>query len=258
MPKFTIYEFHAELDDFRPKIWRQFQVKSDITVARLGYIVQVLFEMTASHLMAFEVPRDENFRTYWRKNHPDLPSLESSPDDDVIWRYEIMHEDLPVFPDPYRNVETADAANTKLHHAIPHVGDKMQFNYDFGDDWWVNLTLEKAFVEENTPGSVFPRVLDGAGFGIVEDCGGAPGLEDLVLAFKAKKGEEYEMYRDWMGVEDFDITAFDLDDMNFRLKKIPRIYKQSYEDRLRPTKQEDTDMCNIDCKDWGVFEVNRL
>ena len=33
------------------------------------------------------------------------------------------------------------------------------------------------------------------------------------------------------------ISAFDLDDMNFRLKKIPRIYKQCYEDRLEPTQR---------------------
>lgn len=48
-----------------------------------------------------------------------------------------------------------------------------------------------------------PRVLEGEGFGIVEN--------------------------------DFEITVFDLDDMNFRLKKIPRIYKRCYEDRLYPT-----------------------
>lgn len=33
------------------------------------------------------------------------------------------------------------------------------------------------------------------------------------------------------------MAAFDLDDMNFRLKKIPRIYKQCYEDRLTPTQK---------------------
>ena len=32
-------------------------------------------------------------------------------------------------------------------------------------------------------------------------------------------------------------TAFDIDDMNFRLKKLPRIYKQIYEDRLEPTQR---------------------
>jgi hypothetical protein len=33
------------------------------------------------------------------------------------------------------------------------------------------------------------------------------------------------------------MAAFDIDDMNYRLKKIPRIYKQIYEDGMYPTKQ---------------------
>jgi hypothetical protein len=33
----------------------------------------------------------------------------------------------------------------------------------------------------------------------------------------------------WSGFEDFDIKAFDIEDMNSRLRKIPRIYKDCYE-----------------------------
>lgn len=59
MASHPIYQFYAELDDFKPKIWRCFQVSEHITPARLCYIVEVLFEMTASHLMASEVPYDD-------------------------------------------------------------------------------------------------------------------------------------------------------------------------------------------------------
>jgi len=62
MASHPIYQFYAELEDYKPKIWRRFQVTDYITVARLGYIVQVLFEMKASHLMAIEVPEGENRR----------------------------------------------------------------------------------------------------------------------------------------------------------------------------------------------------
>jgi len=79
--------------------------------------------------------------------------------------------------------------------------------------------------------------LGGAGFGIVEDVGGTAGLKDLVKAFKKKKGADYKQFSEWLGVDEFDMDAFDLDDMNFRLKKIPRIYKQCYEDRLEPTQR---------------------
>jgi hypothetical protein len=49
MASHPIYQFYAELDDFKPKIWRRFQVTDNVTVARLGYIIQVLFEMTGGY-----------------------------------------------------------------------------------------------------------------------------------------------------------------------------------------------------------------
>lgn len=242
MASHPIYQFYAELDDYKPKIWRRFQVTDDITVARLGYIIQVLFEMMASHLMALEVPRDENFLNHMRVQQPDVSKAEFRKmglvdEREVIWRYEIMDEDLEPFSDPHRDVRTTDAATAKLRHAVYTVGDKMSFSYDFGDDWRVSLTLEKIFEDKALSGSDLPRVLEGAGFGIIEDIGGIEGLEDLAKAFQKKKGADYLQFSEWLGIDDLDMAAFDLDDMNFRLKKIPRIYKQCYEDRLTPTQR---------------------
>jgi len=239
MASHPIYQFYAELDDFKPKIWRRFQVTDDITVARLGYIVQVLFEMTASHLMAIEVPQSENFRNYMRINYPIEAHKYMVYDikDEKIMRYEIPDTDLEPFSDPHRNVTVEDATQIRLRRVVYEPNDKLNFNYDFGDDWWVSLTLEKVFEDKELPGSELPRVLEGAGFGIVEDVGGTGGLEELAKAFKKKKGADYKQFSEWLGVEEFDISAFDIDDMNYRLKKIPRIYKQCYEDRLTPTQQ---------------------
>jgi len=239
MASHPIYQFYAELDDYKPKIWRRFQVTDDVTVARLGYIIQVLFEMTASHLMAIEVPQSENFRNYMKINHPSEAHKYMVYDlkDEITIRYEILDEDLEPYSDPHRIVRVEDAIQARLRRAVYQPNDKLNLNYDFGDDWWVSLTLEKIFEDKELPGSELPRVLDGAGFGIVEDVGGVGGLTDLAKAFKKKKGEDYKQFSEWLGVDEFDMTAFDLDDMNFRLKKIPRIYKQCYEDRLTPTQK---------------------
>jgi hypothetical protein len=224
-----IYQFYAELDDFEPTIWRRFQVRSDATIARLGYIVQVLFEMRASHLMAIEIDRSKNI-------FKNLPKLKDIPDfKDSPIRYEVPSEGQDMFPDPELRAE--DATKTRLRSALDKEGDELQLNYDFGDDWWVSLTLEKMFSDKDLPDAELPQVLDGAGFGIIEDVGGTWGLTDLVKAFKKKKGADYKHLCEWLGVKTFDITMFDLDDMNFRLKKIPRIYKQIYEDKLYPTKK---------------------
>ena len=211
-----VYEFYAELSDFKPKIWRRFQVTDNITPARLCYIIQVLFEMTASHLMALEIPFN---------------------DLDIILRFEIMDEDFEDFSGSNRNVKTHDATYGNLRRIGLKPGSKLNFNYDFGDNWWVSLTLEKIFEDKDLPGGELPRVLDGAGFGIVEDCGGTSGLGNLVQSFKKKKGPDYKQFSEWLGIKNFDINSFDVHDMNFRLKKIPRIYKQCYEDRLAPTQR---------------------
>ena len=62
-------------------------------------------------------------------------------------------------------------------------------------------------------------------------------LENLREAFKLKNGEEYENYSEWLGVKELDLTKFDIEDMNFRVKKIPRIYADIYEYQLEPTEQ---------------------
>jgi uncharacterized short protein YbdD (DUF466 family) len=91
MASHPINQFYAELNDYKPKIWRRFQIMDDITVARLGYILQVLFEMKASHLMAIEVPKGENFAKYMKAMHPDLPKASTNEYyNNLICRYEII------------------------------------------------------------------------------------------------------------------------------------------------------------------------
>ncbi|MDR3354909.1 MAG: plasmid pRiA4b ORF-3 family protein [Synergistaceae bacterium] len=208
-----IYQFYAELDGYSPKIWRRFQVRDNITAARLAYINMTLFEMQASHLFSFEL-REEN---------SDILKLFMIPDEESdIWN---------------ENVKQFDATGIKISAMVPVVKTRFRFVYDFGDDWGVLMTLEDIITDEDLPSGELPRVLGGAGFGIVEDCGGIPGLENLAKAFKKKRGKEYKELREWLGVDDFDLTAFDIDDMNFRLKKIPRIYARIYERGIGPTRQ---------------------
>jgi len=112
----------------------------------------------------------------------------------------------------------------------------MNFIYDLSDNWRISLRLEKVLVYKSLPAREFPRALGGAGFGIVEGVGGVGGLADLAKAFKTKKGADYKQFSE-TACDDLDLSAFDLADMNVRLKKIPRIYKQCYEDKIKPTQK---------------------
>jgi hypothetical protein len=204
-----IYQFYSELEDYKPTIWRRFQVSGSVTVARFGYIVMVLYEMMASHLFAIETEIDG----------------------------EIFRFDIPDEENDFDDRKYIDATEMKLSRCSKSPGTQFHLNYDFGDYWWVSLTLEEIIVDKDLPSGELPRVLEGAGYGIVEDCGGVSGLDELTKAFKTKRGPRYRELSEWLGVDNFDMTAFDLDDMNFRLKKLPRVYADIYERNLEPSKR---------------------
>lgn len=46
--------------------------------------------------------------------------------------------------------------------------EKAEFKYDFGDNWRLNIVLEKIFKDENIVGRELPRVIVGEGFGILD------------------------------------------------------------------------------------------
>ena len=227
-----IYQFYVKLNDFTPTIWRRFKISNHISVARLAYTIMIMFEMKASHLFAVQVNSGEHLL------HA-LPNTSYHAEAHALMANVKTVYELPNFNDLYDNnaVLVENAAQTALRKALDAEGQTMQLNYDFGDDWWVTLTLEKIITDHETPGSHYPVILDGEGFGIIEDCGGSHGLKNLVEAFTQKHGEDYEQFKTWLGVETFDIHAFDIDDLNFRIKKLPIIYKYIYEDQKPLTKR---------------------
>ena len=238
MASHAVYQFYAELDDYTPKIWRRFQVSANITVARLGYILMTLFEMKASHLFAFELPVDRDVHEYAQSRYPGK-RMEEIPDAFRaalrMYRYELPNDES--FAEQDDNYVTFDATTHKISRITKDSGTRLNFNYDFGDNWWISLTLENVFFDKELSAKELPRVLEGAGYGIIEDCGGVSGLGELTKAFKKKKGREYDEFREWLGIDDLDMSAFDIYDINFRLKKVPRIYADLYEHHLEPTKQ---------------------
>ena len=235
-----IYEFYAELKDYQPKIWRRFQVSSNVTMARLGYILMTLFEMQASHLFRLEVPTRENLRMSLRGSLGDEEYNQLFADDSLYEFeensiFEVITEDTYFYRD--EDDKVYDATGHILKQTVTNPHSKLSLVYDFGDNWDIDVTLERVFKDNNLPGRLLPRVLEGEGYGIIEDCGGISGLTNLAKAFRMKKGTAYNEYREWLGCDDFDLETFDIDDMNFRLLKVPRIYSDIYEFDLAPTRR---------------------
>ena len=230
-----IYEMYAELKEYEPKMWRRFQVMNNISMARLAYIIMTMFEMEANHLFCFEVPFAENYFKEQEKRckKEDIIDIFKDHPELIRWRIELLSEEDDC---PFEG-RIMDAEETKLKQVLGYAGDKLSFEYDFGDGWEIMIVLEKILEDSDISGKELPRVLEGEGYGIIEDCGGPGGLENLVKVFRRRKGEEYEYYKKWLGKEELDLSIFDLKDINFRLKKLPRIYRDIYEYGLEPTAQ---------------------
>lgn len=227
MAKKTIYQFYAELQDYEPKIWRRFQVVKDIRISRLAYTTMTMFEMKASHLYSVNDNFGKRVLADFVSRYPEKSSDEikelTGINEEEVRRYQIINPEFDYLDD------THDASEAKTHQLGLKIGESIELDYDFGDGWGVKLVLEEIIEDEKTDRREFPRVLEGAGFGIVEDCGGPGGLEELAEAFAKKSGEMYEQLSAWLGVDDLDLVRFDIDDMNFRVKKVPLIYEYLYE-----------------------------
>jgi hypothetical protein len=237
----AIYRFYAELADFRPKIWRRFEVAQNVTMSRLAYVLMTLYEMEARHLFQFRVPEKTNYEHWYIEKITACTEEERAREQ--LWINETFSDNRIVLQlidedsEALLGRELLDASMLRLRDVIAHPGDRLYFDYDFGDGWEVDLLLEDIRQDTELSGRELPRVLQGEGYGIVEDCGGPEGLEELATAFKKKKGKHYQDMREWLGVDSLDLSTLDLDDMNFRLKKVPRIYADLYEYELEPTRR---------------------
>ena len=230
-----IYQFYSELLDYQPKIWRRFQVPGNITLARLGYIVMTLYEMKGNHLFQFTLPELYNHSLF----DPSFSGQDDDADDEKMTVYTLnSDEEDHDFMDDMKTEDMTAAKMKNLFHGV--AGEKLLMEYDFGDGWEVELTLESITKDPELPGNELPRVLDGKGFGIVEDCGGVDGLADVANAFKEKSGEAYLEYRAWLGVKNLNLERLDKKDMNIRLKKLPRIFQALYE-KHEPLSQNSID-----------------
>lgn len=134
----SIYQIKVALRHIAPPVWRRIEVPGNIKLGQLHDIIQIVMGWTDSHLHAFHVGRV----TY------------GVPD-----------------PDALVDMEMENERNVRLNQ-IAAEGDKLIYEYDFGDGWEHELGIEKIFPAEK--GKRYPRCIAGKRACPPEDCGGPP------------------------------------------------------------------------------------
>jgi len=117
-----------------------------------------------------------------------------------------------------------DSKEVKLNDIFTEEGEKINYEYDFGDGWMHSISLEKILpIKLNT---TYPFCIRGKRSCPPEDCGGIWGYQHLVEVMSNKKHKEYKSMKAWLG-EDFDAEAIDIDLINDELKDLENFINES-------------------------------
>ena len=225
-----IYRLYAELDGCKPKIWRRFLVPSDFYMIDLAYVLMSIFNMDGFHLYMFKIPAKTNKKALLKKQGlkadeikaviADVRDIHVTMDDEEndLSPYNEKDMDLDFAREIFRSLpKTYNMYDVQIETLITEENKNFNFIYDFGDEWHIKLKVEDFDVQDSADTQI-PRVLSGAGLGIIEDCGGVWDLMEMHEAFAKKSGEDYENYREWLGTDDIDFDSFDVNEANAKLK----------------------------------------
>src|SRR5262245_21165556 len=103
-----------------------------------------------------------------------------------------------------------------LGKVIKEGGSQFIYEYDFGDNWKHEITVEK--ILRPVEGETYPRLLGGALACPPEDCGGMPGYENFLEAISDPEHEDHDEMLEWAGVS-FDPERFDLERIDRQLRR---------------------------------------
>lgn len=131
-----VYKFKVVIKEVPDKIWRDIEITSVSSVAKLGYAVLAAFGSTASHL--FNIRFNSN-------------------------RYEV------VFDEDFGLEPVIDPIKTKLSALKLSVGDVLAMEYDYGAGWEFVIELVSVTEMKRGTGTHYPYVTEGAGKGIIEN-----------------------------------------------------------------------------------------
>jgi hypothetical protein len=191
----NIYQFKMVLKNSKPSIWRRIQVPENYSFWDLHVAIQDAMGWEDCHLHEFTT---------------------------VISKGKLSDTEHIGIPDPDGYMEVLPGWKEKIKNWFPKL-KKMNYTYDFGDNWEHSVVLEKILPKESD--KKYPICTGGKMACPFEDSGAIWGYYDKLEILKNPKHLEYRDIVNWIGDEYFNPEEFDsreiiFDNPKARLKSI--------------------------------------
>ncbi len=186
------YRVRIDLKGTRPPLWRRLELSSDLLLDELHRVIQEAFGWTDSHLHQFS-----------SGPNPHSPEAEL-----YLCPFQVDEGDIGI---PEEQV--------RLDEVLADPGDKLYYEYDFGDGWEHVIKLET--VSARTAPAPRAVCTHGRREGPAEDCGGVYAYELIAAATDLDNpdhGEAVAELEHFFGgdiaPEAIDTTRFDIGEIN--------------------------------------------
>lgn len=172
------------LCEIEPPIWRTLKLTTDMTLDQLHYAIQGAFGWENSHLHAFAINGNQRYSS-------NGISLSEGGEKDS------------------RKITLAELIEKNI--------TEIMYEYDFGDSWLHQVTVEEVKPLESPV--TIPECIDGARHCPPEDCGGAGGFENFLEAMMDRKHPDHKDLKEWYGGK-FDPEKFSKKQANQEIRSL--------------------------------------
>lgn len=155
----NVYTLKITYADCDNRIWREAQISENTYLSDLGYMILASFDTLAYHLFCIHSEK-----------------LDAT--------FELPNED--------EEIELCECLFCiKLKDMHLEIGDKLQMVYDFGCDQTFDIEVTDVFPMPRGAGRAYPKIIDGAGKGILDD---VPAFETLDIIKRTDANDKSNHY----------------------------------------------------------------
>ncbi|MDO5511289.1 plasmid pRiA4b ORF-3 family protein [Corynebacterium sp.] len=176
------FRVRVDLEETHPPVWRRLLIPGQMRLHEVHLLLQIAMGWENSHLHKF-------FQGSVFERRDFLTDFDRAEGEQGIFEHDV-----------------------RLDQVLHDVGDKLRYEYDFGDGWTHTIKVEEVLAEEPAA----PRCIGGRRACPPEDCGGVQGYHEMAEWVRTGDGGNEEM-EDWLDFE-WHPDHFDPEEVNAALE----------------------------------------